>query len=119
MINRIYAMACLILWPLLGFGQNSNRLSIDVFGGYAFPINASYIDTYQNEDIYWNPNTGFNLDTRLTVRCNDIFSVSFPFDVAIGFTKHPFVDKDGRVVRPPRFLRDFVKEKLAEYQTQN
>ena len=40
-------------------------------------------------------------------------------DVAIGFTKHPFVDKDGRVVRPPRFLRDFVKEKLAEYQTQN
>lgn len=40
-------------------------------------------------------------------------------DVAFGFTKHPYVDKDGRVVRPPAFLREFVKRKLAEIENPN
>lgn len=34
--------------------------------------------------------------------------------VAEGYTKHPFVTPEGRVVRPPRFLQDFIARKLEE-----
>jgi acyl-CoA thioester hydrolase len=29
--------------------------------------------------------------------------------VATGFTRHPYVNKNGRVVRPPRFIRDLIQ----------
>ena len=29
--------------------------------------------------------------------------------IATGFTRHPCVDKDGRVVRPPKFVRDLIR----------
>jgi acyl-CoA thioester hydrolase len=32
--------------------------------------------------------------------------------VAEGYTKHPCVNADGKVIRPPEFLRDFVSRKL-------
>jgi acyl-CoA thioester hydrolase len=31
--------------------------------------------------------------------------------VAEGYTKHPFVTTDGKVTRPPKFLRDFIARK--------
>jgi acyl-CoA thioester hydrolase len=34
--------------------------------------------------------------------------------VAEGFTKHPCVTTEGKVVRPPQFLRDFIRSKLDE-----
>ena len=34
--------------------------------------------------------------------------------VAEGYTKHPCVNGDGKVVRPPRFLRDFIQKKMDE-----
>ena len=43
-----------------------------------------------------------------------IFAEDGSSPVAEGFTKHPCVDQDGRVLRPPRFLRDFIQQKLAE-----
>lgn len=35
-------------------------------------------------------------------------------NVAEGYTKHPFVTPDGRVTRPPKFLRDFITQKLSK-----
>ncbi len=32
--------------------------------------------------------------------------------IAKGYTKHPCVDRDGRVIRPPQFLREFISQKL-------
>jgi acyl-CoA thioester hydrolase len=32
--------------------------------------------------------------------------------IARGYTKHPCVDREGRVIRPPRFLREFINQKL-------
>ena len=34
--------------------------------------------------------------------------------IATGYTKHPCVDQNGKVVRPPQFLREFINHKLAE-----
>ena len=34
--------------------------------------------------------------------------------VAKGYTKHPCVDSEGRVLRPPRFLREFINNKLGK-----
>ena len=31
-------------------------------------------------------------------------------ELARGFTRHAFMDRDGRVVRPPRFVVDLLKE---------
>ena len=33
--------------------------------------------------------------------------------VAEGYTKHPFVTPEGKVTRPPKFLRDFIAHKLS------
>ena len=43
-----------------------------------------------------------------------IFGEDGSSPVAEGYTKHPCVSRDGRVLRPPQFLRDFIKQKLAE-----
>jgi len=32
--------------------------------------------------------------------------------VAKGYTKHPYVDRNGRVMRPPQFLTEFINQKL-------
>ena len=37
--------------------------------------------------------------------------------VAEGYTKHPCMTPEGRVIRPPRFLRDFIQQKLQENAT--
>jgi acyl-CoA thioester hydrolase len=33
---------------------------------------------------------------------------------AEGYTKHPCVTPEGRVMRPPKFLRDFITQHIAE-----
>ena len=45
-----------------------------------------------------------------------IFEEDGTSPVAEGFTKHPCVSRNGRVLRPPQFLRDFIDAKLAENQ---
>ena len=34
--------------------------------------------------------------------------------LARGYTRHACIDRDGRTVRPPSFLRDFIRRKTAE-----
>jgi len=46
-----------------------------------------------------------------------IFNQDGTQPVAEGFTKHPCVTTEGKVIRPPRFLRDFIQQKLAEVKT--
>jgi len=36
--------------------------------------------------------------------------------IATGYTKHPCVDREGRVIRPPLFLREFINHKLENQQ---
>lgn len=36
--------------------------------------------------------------------------------IATGYTKHPCVDREGRVVRPPLFLREFINQRLEKQQ---
>ena len=43
-----------------------------------------------------------------------IFSHDGSQPVAEGFTKHPCVTTEGKVIRPPQFLRDFIRSKLEE-----
>ncbi len=43
-----------------------------------------------------------------------IFNQDGSHPVAEGFTKHPCVTTEGKVVRPPQFLRDFIRNKLQE-----
>lgn len=31
---------------------------------------------------------------------------------ATGYTRHAFVNKDGRVIRPPQFMRDLINQRL-------
>lgn len=67
-------------------------ISLGFHFGYAIPINASYIDTYQNDDIYWNPNSGINLDLRMSIKCNDYLWVVLPIDFVAGFYRYKTTD---------------------------
>lgn len=33
--------------------------------------------------------------------------------IAKGFTKHPYVDQNGKVVRPPKFLKEIMRTKIG------
>lgn len=46
-----------------------------------------------------------------------IFGEDGASPVAAGYTKHPCVSREGRVQRPPQFLRDFIDQKLVEHQS--
>ena len=37
--------------------------------------------------------------------------------VARGYTKHPCVNRDGKVVRPPEFLKEIITKIIAESET--
>ena len=43
-----------------------------------------------------------------------LFSNNGSKPIAEGYTKHPCVTSEGKVVRPPAFLREFIKQKLEE-----
>lgn len=46
-----------------------------------------------------------------------LFQTSTNTLAAEGYTKHPCMTPEGRVIRPPRFLRDFIQQKLQENTT--
>jgi hypothetical protein len=73
-----------------------SRLHFEGYAGYAAPLFASYIDTYQNQDIYWNPNSGINLDVRLRIRLTDHLSLTFPADFVFGI--YQYYTTDGRKI---------------------
>jgi hypothetical protein len=73
-----------------------SRLSLTAGAAYAMPVNASYIDTYQNEDIYWNPNAGVAACTALRIRVNDLVTIALPLEVLCGWTR--YTTTDGRKV---------------------
>jgi len=81
----------LILTGLPLFGQ-MDSMKKEILLGYAIPVNASYVDTYQNHDIYWNPNSGLNLDLRLEKQINEHFSLIVPLNTNIGFTRYNTTD---------------------------
>jgi acyl-CoA thioester hydrolase len=39
-----------------------------------------------------------------------IFSEGDKTSLAVGYTKHAFVDNSGRLVRPPKFLMDIIAQ---------
>jgi len=52
-----------------------------------------------------------SLDTRYKAGMKfdyQIFSEGGGHPVAVGYTKHAFMDGSGRLVRPPKFLRDMI-----------
>lgn len=78
-------------------GKNpTNKFILEFMMGYSVPINCSYIDTYKNQDIYWNPNSGVNFDLRFTVKFNDYLSLSFPIDLTVGY--YQYTTTDGRKI---------------------
>ena len=72
------------------------NLSLELFLGYGFPINASYIDTYKNDDIYWNPNSGITADIRFTLKLSDFIYLSLP--IAGSFGIYQYTTTDGRKI---------------------
>ena len=72
------------------------NLHFNFLAGYAIPVNSSYVDTHENQDIYWNPNSGFNFEFRLTYHFTKLIRLAFPLDVVIGL--YQYTTTDGRKV---------------------
>ncbi|MCG8572011.1 MAG: hypothetical protein MJB14_17895 [Spirochaetes bacterium] len=96
-----FILICLLCLVNLGFSAKRKttvkkngkvHLYIELMVGAALPINASYVDTHENQDIYWNPNSGFKADTRLTIQFTDIFYFSLPLELIIGFYRYNTTD---------------------------
>ena len=83
--RQLSAVLCLAAGTLSCWGQDS-RLA------YAAPVNASYIDTFQNDDIYWNPNSGASLSAAVNLRVNDAVRLIFPADLVVGYTRYKTTD---------------------------
>ena len=106
MKKRIFVILMILMLLLTSqiFAAKKNLLgkdpktpvSLELLLGYAAPINASYIDTYQNDDIYWNPNGGFNLDMRITIQLHELVWFSLPLDMVFGY--YQYTTTDGRKV---------------------
>jgi len=47
-----------------------------------------------------------------------LFDADGQTSVAEGYTKHPCTTPEGRVIRPPRFLRDFIQQKLQDHSAE-
>ena len=69
---------------------------LDFRTGFAFPVNASYIDTFENQDIYWNPNSGLSLDIKFVCILSDILWLTLPVDSVLGL--YQYTTTDGRKV---------------------
>lgn len=76
--------------------SKSKDITLDMFAGYAVPVNESYVDTYQNNDIYWNPNSGLNLDFRFKMDLSDSLTLALPINLNVGFFQ--YTTTDGRKV---------------------
>lgn len=72
------------------------NLTLEFLVGYGFPINASYIDTYQNTDIYWNPHSGITADLRFTLKLHEFVYLAIPFAASFGI--YQYTTTDGRKV---------------------
>lgn len=102
----IVIIAIMLLSSITSFGKSTNfalkgkdpksNFYFEFLMGYAIPINASYIDTYKNDDIYWNPNSGINLDIRFKFKFTDYIYLALPVDLVIGI--YQYKTTDGRKV---------------------
>ena len=72
------------------------KFYFDLLLGYAVPINASYIDTYKDQDIYWNPNSGININLRFRLMFTETFGLAFPLDVVVGI--YQYKTHDGKKI---------------------
>ena len=98
MKKLIIALICIISIFSLSAksGGKKTNFYMDFLAGYAIPINASYVDTFENQDIYWNPNSGINIDMRFRYMFNDIIGIAFPIDVVIGI--YQYKTHDGKKI---------------------
>lgn len=93
---RKYILILILCTLNVTIAQAFDGVSWDILIGYAFPVNESYIDTHQNDDIYWNPNSGINIDTRLNFNFNKNLSLIIPLNTNIGY--YQYKTTDGRKV---------------------
>jgi hypothetical protein len=65
------------------------NLILEILLGYAFPINASFLDvTYVNTDYYWNPHSGITADLRFTLKLHEYVFLALPIDVSFGIYQY-------------------------------
>jgi acyl-CoA thioester hydrolase len=85
--------------------------------GIFLPVSESfckYLSPIRYDDVLVIETT---MDTRIKGGAKfdyRLFNEDGVSPVAEGYTKHPFVTPAGKVVRPPRFLREFLQKKLDE-----
>ncbi len=94
-MRKYYLVSMFLLVSLAGIYGQSN-LYLEVFGGYAIPLNESYVDTHENKDIFWNPNSGLNAEGRLNFKINDVLILAVPLNVNVGFYAY-HTDDGGKV----------------------
>jgi hypothetical protein len=96
LIFLLILLTCFFLTAAGKTNGQKSKIYLDFMLGCAIPINASYIDTFENQDIYWNPNCGANIDLRLRIMFNDIIGIALPLDFVIGI--YQYKTHDGKKV---------------------
>lgn len=90
-------LAALIIFVFTAAALYSKEpVTLSLLGGYAAPVNSSYVDTFENQDIYWNPNSGLNAELRLAYPINEHMSIVIPADLIVGY--YQYNTTDGRKV---------------------
>ena len=85
--------------------------------GYYLPVSevyCKYISPAEYDDVITietDVDASFRAGMKFDYR---IFRVEGGENLVQGFTKHAFVNTDGRIVRPPTFIREILKKGRAE-----
>ena len=82
-------------------------------------VHCKFIAPVQYDDILLIT-TSIDTSVRAAMKFDyHLYNAEDNSDVAVGYTKHACVEKNGRLVRPPKFLRDFIKQKMDEFNGKN
>ena len=81
--------------------------------GYFLPVSEVYckfVDSAQYDDLIVIE-TSVDSSLRAGIKFNyRILRKKDETELVRGFTKHAYVDRSGRVIRPPRFITDILKQ---------
>jgi len=94
-MRKYYLVLTFLLLSLAGIYGQSN-LNLELFAGYAVPMSQSYVDTHQNKDIFWNPNSGLNAEGRMNFKIDNTLTLAIPLNVNVGFYSY-HTDDGGKV----------------------
>jgi hypothetical protein len=111
--NFFWKLYFCITFAIFVFSTELSAISVYHMLGYNFKKNESYVDTVDNKEIYWNPNSGFSMFFGI----RDFFAKTFEWRVEFSgtFGYYQYDTTDGRKVNTEAAAENVPPTKNVEW----